>query len=192
MRKLCLIYSLVFFLISSAVIAQSGIDLAHKSIGKEIRRTYKIDNFQLCKLNAKDSISMLYSLQEHYYVVQKNVTTLGYLYVGRVNCCRAEGCSDPALGTEVTGFEYFDYLILYDSLCAISSVRVFNYQATYGHEICSHGWLKQFSGYSNNSELIVGDTIDAISGATISVMSITYDIERASAYLIKILELLNS
>ena len=36
---------------------------------------------------------------------------------------------------------------------------------------------------------IVGKTVDAISGATVSLTSITFEIVRESAYLIKILEL---
>lgn len=81
---------------------------------------------------------------------------------------------DPAENYET---EYFDYFILFDSECAIKLTRIYNYAATHGHEVAAKGWLKQFAGYNGTDTLEVGKNIDAISGATISVYSITEDVQ---------------
>jgi len=102
----------------------------------------------------------------------------GKLYVGRVNSCRSGGCSQPSETAESeTGFEYFDYLIILNANNCIELVRVFNYQATHGVEITSRNWLKQFRGYNGEKPLEYNKDIDAISGATVSVISLMTDIE---------------
>jgi hypothetical protein len=100
-----------------------------------------------------------------------------YAYLGRVNSCRAGGCSVHHFPEEVQNSEYFDYFVLFDSSCTVLFVKVYNYQASHGHEITAKGWLKQFVGYNGQNSLVAGKSIDAISGATISVNVITHDIE---------------
>ena len=168
--------------------AQSGIDLSHKSIKKEIHKTFEVEDFLLHNMRSDDTAYIPFPGNEHYYLIKNELAHIGYLYIGRVNCCRATGCSAPAYEPQSAGFEYFDYMIVYDSLPIISSVKVFNYQATHGHEICSTSWLKQFIGYSHGSNEKLEENVDAISGATISVISIVVDTERASAYLAKLIE----
>lgn len=189
MKNLWLIYSIGLLLVSYFTKAQSEINVSHKSIDKEIRRTFSIEEYQLCNLQEDDSTKPQLPGNEFYFRIQKSIAHFGYLYIGRVNCCRLEGCSVKKSKAELSGFEYFDYFILYDSLHTIKSVNVFNYQATHGHEICSRSWLRQFKGYTYGAELELGNSVDAISGATVSVVNITYDIERASAWLNKILEM---
>jgi Na+-translocating ferredoxin:NAD+ oxidoreductase RnfG subunit len=102
----------------------------------------------------------------------------GYLHFGRVKTCRAGGCSLPgnSASQDFDG-EYFDYFILYNSDFSVETVKVYNYQASYGHEISARGWLKQFEGFAGKNSLKVGKNIDAISGATVSVYAITEDVK---------------
>ena len=48
------------------------------------------------------------------------------------------------------------------------------YREDYGGEIGSNRWLKQFAGKSINTDFSVGENVAAISGATISVYSMTH------------------
>ncbi len=80
-------------------------------------------------------------------------------------------------------FEYFDYYIIYDSSLKVEMIRVYNYQATHGHEIAGKGWLKQFIGYTGKTKLELGKNIDSISGATISANAITYSVQESNRYL---------
>ncbi len=114
---------------------------------------------------------------------------LYYVYVGKVNSCRAGGCSISTFNDDRTDHEYFEYYVIYNAKMVVQHVRVFNYQASHGHEISSVGWLKQFRGYSGNESLAIGKQIDAISGATISVHAITNDIEVKTKLLRQILSM---
>jgi hypothetical protein len=167
--------------------AQSDINFSHKSIDREIRKSFQTEEFRLHYLNPADTALYDSTGYEHYYIIYISSAPIGYLYIGRVNCCRAGGCSSLPDEHEATVFEYFDYLILYDLNSTIRSVRIINYQASYGHEISSSSWLKQFVGYTYGKGLSPGDTIDGITGATVSVVSIVSDVERASASLAQML-----
>lgn len=98
-------------------------------------------------------------------------------YIGRVNSCRAGGCSNPADHGIDVQYEYFDYFILFDTLNNVKVVRVFNYEATHGQEVTIKKWLDQFAGYDGNKPLRVGKEVDSISGATMSVNAIVSDVK---------------
>ena len=87
--------------------------------------------------------------------------------------------------------EYFDYFILFDITKTVQIVKVFNYQASRGHEITAKGWLKQFIGHDGSESLQVDKNIDAVSGATISAYAITADVNMKTS-LLKKLQLLIS
>lgn len=106
---------------------------------------------------------------------------LAYVYIGRVNSCRAGGCSidRPHSGE----FEFFDYFTVYDTSFSVVQVSVYNYEATHGQEITAKGWLKQFIGYHSGGKLETGKNVDAISGATISVNGIVEDVKEKTLLL---------
>ncbi len=106
-------------------------------------------------------------------------------YIGRVNSCRAGGCSNPSLAGTEDESEYFDYFILFDSEKKVKLVRVYNYAATHGQEVAVKKWLDQFTGHGSGQPLRVGKEIDAISGATISVYAIVADIQEKIRFLNK-------
>ena len=75
------------------------------------------------------------------------------------------------IGVSKSKFEDFHYMCILDSKKRISLVRILIYRENYGGEICSHRWLRQFTGQTRTKFMI-----DAISGATISVKSIQLSI----------------
>lgn len=107
-----------------------------------------------------------------------------YLYAGRVKTCRQGGCSASS-GLPSVNSEFFDYFILYEGNMAVSLVKIYNYEASHGQEVMNKGWLKQFRRYDGSQALTVGKTIDAISGATISVYALTNDIQEKTSILKK-------
>lgn len=162
--------SLILLIISWLV--QGEVDYAHKLLVREIQSVYQTDISNLYKIEMPGADA---GLSGRFFSV-KDQEVRGYVYVGRVNSCRAGGCSNVP-GSSEEAFEYFDFFILYDSGGVVRTVRVFNYQASHGHGITSKGWLKQFSGYDGNQRLEPGKEVDSISGATISVKSITAEVE---------------
>lgn len=128
-------------------------------------------------------------LHGKYYKHTGPAAAFSYLYVGRVFSCRAGGCSDtaPVDAGEMSG-EYFDYFMLFNAEAKVQEIRVFNYQATHGHEVSARGWLKQFIGHQPPQKLEVEKNIDAISGATISVYALTHDVEVKAEMLNELIE----
>ncbi|AHW58535.1 FMN-binding domain-containing protein [Draconibacterium orientale] len=123
---------------------------------------------------------------KYFRITENNENAYRYIYIGRVNSCRAGGCSVTNALPPTLDSEYFDYYILFDEHKTVQAVKVYNYQATHGYEITAKGWLKQFIGFNGSDSLKVDKNIDAISGATISVYAITADVENKTALLKKL------
>lgn len=176
-----------FILLTVTILTLSGfsnseIDFLNKKINKEIPKIFNVKEFELSQID-NNNLSAITGSKGKYFAIKSNDILLGYSYVGRVNSCRAGGCSVSDEMSEERGYEYFDYFIVFDTEIKIMSVKVFNYQATHGHEITAKSWLKQFDNYNGSEQLVVGKNIDAISGATISTHAITYDIQNKSELL---------
>ncbi len=147
--------------------------LPSDKINKTIRKRLGDFSFDLISV---DSESVIYPTLL-YRIVADNSTS-GYVYVSRLNSCRAGGCdANPMM--QNAEFEYFDYFFVTDSTGKIINVKIFNYQATHGHQVMSRGWLKQFIGFQGYQSLNYGTDIQAVSGATISAKAIIGDIQDA-------------
>jgi len=151
-----------------------------KALVKEVSGTKKIEASELIELKINDTI-----IESGKFFQLKVGTEYPFVYVGRVNSCRAGGCDLKQSHFAPQQSEYFDYFILFNQAGRVEKVKIFNYQATHGQEISVAGWLRQFIGYSGNESLQVGKNIDAISGATISVYAITTDVEMKTRLLIQ-------
>jgi len=162
---------LCLWILQTAFVANERISFPEKKIHRTIKKQWKTENFKISKISGfeKNHLSGFYS-------INSNSKLLGYLYIGRVNSCRSGGCS---IDSEIQdfSFEFFDYFVLIDTIITIKKVKIFNYQATQGHEVMSHGWLRQFVGYSGLQELRYGKEIEAISGATVSAKALNEDIQ---------------
>nr|WP_321355828.1 FMN-binding protein [uncultured Draconibacterium sp.] len=166
-------------------LAQSEVDFQPKALEKALRKSgiETLSGIQEMRINKQtpDEINGKYFL-----INENNDNAYRYIYIGRVNSCRAGGCSAGHESPVTLDSEYFDYYILFDKHKTVQVVKVFNYQATHGYEITAKGWLKQFIGFDGSDSLRVDKNIDAISGATISVYAITADVENKTALLKKL------
>lgn len=176
MKYLRTITILLILLTAVSASGQTEIEFQHKSLlnilnKHGIQSFEEIKEVQLTDINNQD-------LRGKYFQITHDIKDqLRYIYIGRVNSCRAGGCSIAGESSPDLDFEYFDYFILFDSNKTVKQVKVFNYQATHGQEITSKGWLRQFVGYNTQDPLLVDKNVDSISGATISVYAITSDVE---------------
>ena len=183
--------ALFFTLIYLTLIYDSNgqtINFNPKSLNKDIGKLWQIDEFELKEVKVPDSIYNDILLDKgKIYRVSSNASDFGFAYVGRIYSCRAGGCGADDTTVELVSidedFEYFDYFILFDESLAVKKIKVFNYQATHGHEVSGKGWLKQFVGYRGEENLEYGKNIDSISGATISANAITYNVQELYRYL---------
>lgn len=174
--------SLIFILLiftSFGIRGQEKLESLPRRVSKSVEKTFGKEKYLLQELAETGAEDFTSTHQGKFYRLThagKNAPT-GYLHIARVKTCRSGGCGAPAKNREQTGSEYFDYVILFDTECNIERVKIFNYQATHGHEITARGWLNQFLGFSGRDSLEVGKDIDTISGATISVYAITSDVQ---------------
>lgn len=77
------------------------------------------------------------------------------------------------LGEAPSQKNVFDYVILFTPDLQIKKSKVLIYREDYGRQIGSQRWLQQFNGLTPQDKAIYGETVDAISGATISASSMT-------------------
>lgn len=140
----------ILVLISFQLSAQSPRLL--KKATKLIEKTYAVDDIQL-KHNEFQTNSVV---GDFYKIIDSN-QLLGYAFIG----------------TAPSKTDTFEYLVVFDSSLVIKKVNVLVYREDYGGEIGSNRWLRQFVGKARSTDLAVGKNIAAISGATISVYSMT-------------------
>ncbi|NMB83269.1 MAG: FMN-binding protein [Ignavibacteria bacterium] len=70
------------------------------------------------------------------------------------------------------------FLVIVNSKGEVIASEIIKYREPYGGQIANKNWLKQFEGKNYSSAYSVGDDISTISGATISVNSITKGIRK--------------
>lgn len=140
----------ILVLISFQISAQSPRLL--KKATKLIEKTYAVDDIQL-----KHKEFQTNSVVGDFYKIIDSNQLLGYAFIG----------------TAPSKTDTFEYLVVFDSSLVIKKVNVLVYREDYGGEIGSNRWLRQFVGKARSTDLAVGKNIAAISGATISVYSMT-------------------
>jgi len=165
-----------------------NINYSPKTLANDFQKLWETKDVTLKEINVPDSLYNDILLDKgKIFRAKANEAFIGYAYVGRIYSCRAGGCGmDDAPVNLVSideDFEYFDYFIIFDESLIVKKIRVFNYQATHGHEVGGKGWLNQFIGYDGEEKLEYGKNIDSISGATISANAITYNVQESCRYL---------
>lgn len=131
-----------------------------KKVDKEIKSAFNIESFVFEAKKIEPEIASTLPSNfgsDHFFSIKNNNTLLGYAYVSKA----------PSKTDE------FDYLVLLDSNLIVKKAKVLVYREDYGGEIGSKRWLSQFVGKTKNDALRYNDTVVAISGATISVRSMT-------------------
>lgn len=121
-----------------------------KKAYKIIAKEYEVD-FVLLDPDPRDDLEGIL------YEVMTDKGPKGYAFIGRSK----------------SKFEAFDYLVLLNDSLTIQKVKVLVYRENYGGEIGSTRWLRQFIGLDKPI-----NRVSAISGATISVNSLHYSVNR--------------
>ena len=149
------------FLVILILIVQFGLSKSiQKKVDKQITATFNVQKYTLTEVIIdSEIIKILPSAfwKDNLFKIDANNSILGYAYISK------------AFGK----VDYFDYLVLLDKDLGVLKTKILVYREDYGGEIGSKRWLKQFIGKTKNDELIYGDNIAAISGATISVKVMT-------------------
>lgn len=156
LKKLFTIIAIVLFCTSFSIPEK-----ILKKADKEIAKFFDTDNFSketyVISENTNDSTPSELG-DGNLFKIYSNSLHLGYGYIGNAPSKTAT----------------FDYLILFDANLIVTKSKILVYREEYGGEIGSKRWLKQFIGVTTSTrELVYGKDIIPISGATISVRSMT-------------------
>ena len=152
------LFVLALFMICAAFTVPERVS---KKADKVISKFYEIDDFtkEIVSISeAANAETIAEFNDENLFKIESAGIFLGYGYIGTAR-------SKTAM---------FDFLVLFDNDLIIIKSKVLIYREEYGGEIGSKRWLKQFVGKSATSpELKYNQNIIPISGATISVRSMT-------------------
>jgi len=134
--------------------------LIHKKVQKEVIKIFEVDNFSMENLVISPNLNKTLPTpitENNFYKLSHDSEILGYAFVDKAPSKTAS----------------FDYLVIFDKELKVVHSKVLIYREEYGGEIGSKRWLKQFLGKSGKDRVNCKTNIDAISGATISVRSMT-------------------
>jgi len=81
------------------------------------------------------------------------------------------------------------FLVLFDLKGNIKSSHIVKYREQYGGAVKNKNWNDQFVGRNSDSSFEVGKNINSISGATISVNSVTKGIKKLTLLIKEIIDL---
>jgi Na+-translocating ferredoxin:NAD+ oxidoreductase RnfG subunit len=108
-------------------------------------------------------------------VQQKFYRDLLYIYkISLKDSVIAYGFLDNVIGKSMP----ITFFTLLDVDGNIISTDIIKYREPYGGAVSNENWNKQFTGKNSNSDFFVGTSVNGISGATISVNSVTKGIRK--------------
>ena len=121
------------------------------------------------KLNKKNKQTIQNQAQQifykdelYYWKISQNDTTIAYAFLDNV-----KGKSMP-----------ITFMVILNKEGTIKNTNVIKYREPYGGEVSNNRWLEQFNEKNEKSNYNVGKTIDGITGATISVNSLSKGIKK--------------
>ncbi len=86
------------------------------------------------------------------------------------------------IADEVVGkHDFIPFALAIDANGAVKSVEILEYREAYGGEVRNPKWLAQFTNKKNGDSIVDGDSIQNISGATLSSKHITDGVRRLLA-----------
>ena len=98
----------------------------------------------------------------YYWNISNNDTTIAYALM------------DNVLGKSMP----ITFLVILNNEGNILASEVIKYREAYGSEVGNKNWLAQFTYFNDTTDFKVGGNIDGISGATISVNSLSKGIQK--------------
>ena len=152
-----------FIVLMNTVSSTKKID---KLIDAEIKKVFQNEEFQKVSIEVPNSIEVTLPkdfVSSNFKRIKSKEVNLGYYYY--VN----------AFGK----IDYFDFIVIFDNDLMVEKVKILIYREDHGAEIRSKRWLKQFIGKTVEKEVIYSKNIVGISGATLSVKSMTRAVNTA-------------
>lgn len=159
-KKVSILLFGFIFLLSSFGLPKN----VEKKLQKEVKHIFSVEEFHKESLQVPKTLMVKLPSKitsDNFFKVKSNSGSLGYVFVDKAASKTAK----------------FDYLVVFNMKLEIIHSKVLIYREEYGGEIGSKRWLKQFLGKTGEDRVNHETNIDGISGATISVRSMTNAID---------------
>ena len=161
--------TLIFAIICTSSISAADIRGTSESIlvnyfGRDARLAFSVyDIPDENKTSIEQAVQQRFFREKvHLWVISKNDSTIAIAVL------------DNVLGKAMP----ITFLVVFDGSGTIILTEIIRYREAIGGEISNSGWLKQFKGYSSKQSRDLDSQVDGISGATISVNSVTQGVEK--------------
>ncbi len=131
-----------------------------KKVVKVVEKTFEVSDTSFRSVLVNNDLNEKLPskiTEDNFNGIYKDGNLLGYVFVDQAPSKTAK----------------FDYLVIFNAKLEVINSKVLVYREEYGGEIGSKRWLKQFFGKTGNDRVDYESNIDGISGATISVRSMT-------------------
>lgn len=176
LKRINILLTALALICTAFVIPWSDIPPYHlKVIEKRVNKFYKGEGVTLDMDDIKADTS-LFGVGYSMPIKTDKDSLRGKLYYRKANACNFGGCTAVKCDTvPKDGFK--EHIYYYAIVCedTIRKMGVLEYESTYGYEIVSSAWLKQF--YRDKiGNFVRNKNIDGISGATVSVNAMINDV----------------
>ncbi len=157
----------LFLLVITMVVVLQSFQLPkniQKKVDKNIKSTFEIETFFLKPVKVSAEINEQLQAKitdDNLYRIIYDDAIIGFGFIDKAS----------------SKTDQFDYLVLFDDQLKVVHSAILVYREDYGGEIGSKRWLKQFLGLSGEDRVSLKKNVDGISGATISVRSMTRAID---------------
>lgn len=169
MKKFNIIFICGFwFFLNLPLIGGELRDKAESVIKKTYSDEIEIKSFRLnfskdLKIRAQNfSRQRFLSSFVYYYEIRNDSGNVGYAIL------------DNVLGK----VKPITFLVIFNTDLSINKVEIIKYREQYGRSVERREWLSQFNDKTVESTIELNSTIDGITGATISVKSVTKGVKR--------------
>ena len=151
--------SLLLFLFLATKGDPKWSDVLSQKVDKTVAKTYATAEYRLEPVVVDKDLAFSAPLPVNGYLfeVVSDQKGLGYVYVNEA----------PSMK------KMFDYIVLFNSDLEIINTKVLIYRETHGRQIGTKRWLSQFFGMRPGDRGLLGENVDGITGATISVEGMT-------------------
>jgi len=173
MKKNLIILFISSFIISSEI-KESSVKTIQKFYNDSIEvisKKFKISKKVKSEIQNKVK-QKFFRDQIYYWIIKKDDKNIGYALL------------DNSIGKSMP----ITYLVIFDSSQQIIHSSIIKYREGYGGEVKGKKWLAQFNGMRRDSLYGFPKDIAGISGATISIRSVTKGFSKLSLLLTYIIE----
>lgn len=135
-----------------------------KKMDKEVEKIFGTTNYSFVPYTESKAVHEQLPIKitaDNFFRIKQDKTLLGYAFIDQAPSKTAQ----------------FDYLVIFNPNLEIIHAKVLIYREEYGGEIGSKRWLEQFIGKTGKDRVSHETNIDGISGATISVRSMTTSVD---------------